>query len=461
MENKENLTINEQEKTRYLATNSNDLVNARYSLGLTETRLFLLALSQISPKDEELKAYKIYINEFLESIGADTKAYDNSKIMKPITKSLISKVIEITKKDGRPSQFNLVSTADYCKDEKGVYVLIGFNTYIKADLIQLKEKFLTYDLRYVLPCKSVHSVRLYQLLKQYLFKGERIESVANLKYMFEAEKQYTRYSNFKDKIIIQAQKELEEKTDICFKFEEIKSCRTITHIKFSIYKNQPKGKHAEPNQPKKEKAAEANQPTPPANPLTELLISLGFNEQQTKGIIKQQTPEFIKENANILLEMQKNGKINTNIPAFSNGFKTDFRPVKSAHEVEQETKQQEAKQEAEKRAKDHADREAINQLGVKIYNETLVVYTRDFFIKNQDLNTEFIKEFETKYIKSIIGATLFERNPETAKMAFIQNKKEQLNLNNELIKIAESDGYLLSFDNEQWQAIKNNQEKLF
>jgi len=169
----------------------------------------------------------------------------------------------------------------------------------------------------------------------------------------------------------------------------------------------------------------------------------------------------IKENANILLEMQKNGKINTNIPAFSNGFKTDFRPVKSAHEVEQETKQQEAKQEAEKRAKDHADREAISQLGVKIYTETLVIYTKDFFTKNQDLNTELIKEFETKYIKSVIGATLFERNPETAKMAFIQNKKEQLNLNSELIKIAESDGYLLSFDGEQWQAIKDNQEKLF
>jgi len=192
----------------YLATTSNDLVNARYSLGLTETRLFLLALSKISPNDAELQTYKIYIGDFLESVGIDTKAYENIKTMKPITRNLMSKVIEITKKDGRPSQFNLVSMADYCKDEKGVYVLIGFNTYIKPDLIKLKEKFLTYDLRHLLPCKSVYSVRLYQLLKQYLYKGERIESVENLKYMFEVEKKYTRYSNFKDKDILQAQAEL-------------------------------------------------------------------------------------------------------------------------------------------------------------------------------------------------------------------------------------------------------------
>jgi len=445
--------IKECNTVGYLATTSNDLVNARYSLGLTETRLFLLALSQISPNDTELQAYKIYIDDFLKSAGIDTKAYENIKKMKPITKNLISKVIEITQKDGRPWQFNLVSSAQYKKDEKGAFVEITFNTVIKPDLIQLKEKFLTYDLGYLLPCKSVYSVRLYQLLKQYIYKHERIESVENLKYMFEVENKYTRYSNFKEKVILSAQAELKEKTDIYFDFEEIKTGRSITSIKFLIHKQHPQPTTGT-SRPEQEQQTPGEQ-----HPLIKRLISLGFNEQQAKEIIKQQTPDFITENADILETLLKQNKINSGIPAFSRGFTKDFRQTKSALEMEQEAKQQQARQEAERIAKAKAELEKAEQLGQKIYNNSLTAYVDKFF-SNREQNAELIKEFETKYIKSGVGATLFKSRPETAKTAFIQTNK-QIDINTEVIKIAESDGYLLTFNGDQWQAVEDNQEKLF
>lgn len=435
------------------ATTSNDLVNARYSLGLTETRLFLLALSQISPNDEKLKTYRIYINDFLESVGADTRFYDNINIMKPITKKLISKVIEIVKKDGRPKQFNLVSMADYSKDAKGAFVELTFNQVIKPDLIQLKEKFLSYDLRYILPCKSVYSVRLYQLLKQFLYKGERIETVANLKYMFEIENQYKQYNDFKKKVILQAQTELKEKTDIYFDFEEIKTGRTITDIKFLIHKQKPQLATGA-IQP-----AEVRPVDQSADPIINRLTSLGFNEKQAQEITKRETPEFITANADILEELQRQGRINTSIPAFSKGFTKDFRQTKSAHETEQEAKQEQARQEAERIAKAKAEQEKAEQLGQKIYNESLKTYVNKFF-NDREQNAELIKEFETKYIKTGVGATLFKNRPETAKTAFIQTNK-QIDINTEVIKIAESNGYILTFNGEQWQAIEDNQEKLF
>ncbi|MGG7153656.1 replication initiation protein, partial [Clostridium neonatale] len=51
------------------------------------------------------------------------------------------------------------------------------------------------------------------------------------------EKSYSIYQNVKNRIILKAQKELKEKTDICFDFEEIKTGRKVTSIKFFIKSN--------------------------------------------------------------------------------------------------------------------------------------------------------------------------------------------------------------------------------
>jgi len=435
-----------------LATISNDLANSRYSLGVTETRLFLLALSQISPDDGDLKTYKIYINDFLKSIEADGKAYDNIKKMEKITDKLLEKKIMLRKSNGFAKQRPIFGIADYDKDEKGAFVNIGFNEFIKPELIQLKEKFLSLDLHYILTCKSVYSVRLYQLLKQFLYKGERTESIENLKYMFELEKEYKQYFDFKKKVILRAQAELKAKTDISFDFEEKKTGRAITHIKFIIHKQSPQ-LTAGASQP-----AEVRAMKPPASPIINRLISLGFNLKQAQEIAKRETPEFITANADILEELQRQGRINTNIPAFSKGFTKDFRQAKSAHEIEQEARQEQAKAEAERIAKAKAEQAKADDLGKTIYNKSLEIYTEIFF-SNTEQNSEFIKDFENRYIKTGVGAMLFKNRPETAKTAFIQTNK-QIDINTEVIKIAESAGYILTFDGIQWQAVEDNQEKL-
>ena len=44
-----------------------------------------------------------------------------------------------------------------------------------------------------------------------------------------------RSKNVKNRIILKAQQELKEKTDISFDFEEVKTGRKVTSIKFHIY----------------------------------------------------------------------------------------------------------------------------------------------------------------------------------------------------------------------------------
>jgi len=83
--------------------------------------------------------------------------------------------------------------------------------------------------------KSNYSMRIYQLLKQYQKIGYRNFNVEELRYLMKIPTSYS-YNHIKERVFVQAQKEMEEHSDITFKFEEIKTGRKITDIKFIIKK---------------------------------------------------------------------------------------------------------------------------------------------------------------------------------------------------------------------------------
>jgi plasmid replication initiation protein len=73
-------------------------------------------------------------------------------------------------------------------------------------------------------------------LKSNLFKGQITIELEELKNMTGAkEKAYSIYNNVKSKVLMQAQKELSNKTDISFEFEELKTGRKVTALKFYIH----------------------------------------------------------------------------------------------------------------------------------------------------------------------------------------------------------------------------------
>ena len=68
------------------------------------------------------------------------------------------------------------------------------------------------------------------------FKKQVIIELEELKSIIGAnEKTYSVYQNVKTKCILQAQKELKKLTDIRFDFEEIKTGRKVTSLKFYIH----------------------------------------------------------------------------------------------------------------------------------------------------------------------------------------------------------------------------------
>lgn len=221
----------------YLVTKSNYFImNSSYDLSLEEQKIILTLASMVQPTDEEFKPYKFKINDFMELLGVDTKT-KYTEIPK-ITKELMKKVFEIQEGD------TLIQTAwlSGAKYKKGSgEVELTFSPYLKPYMLQLKEKFTQYQLANVLTMKSKYSPRVYEILKCNEFKkqGYTEVEVEELRRLLKAENIYPLYADFKRKVIQQAQKELKALTDISFEFEEIKTGRKVTALRFYIHQNKP------------------------------------------------------------------------------------------------------------------------------------------------------------------------------------------------------------------------------
>jgi plasmid replication initiation protein len=220
----------------YVVTKSNNLINCNYNLSLQEQKIILTLASMVQPQDTEFAEYEFKIKDFIKLLGIK----DQSKYteLPKITKELKKKVFEIT--EGTDLiQVSWLGGVRYKKNE-GLLIL-SLDKGLKPYMLGLKELYTSYKLENVLSLKSKYSIRLFEILKSNLFKKTIEIELEELKKMVGAtEKTYNIYNNFKRKVLIQAQKELNYKTDIYFEFEEIKNGRKITSIQFHIKANKTK-----------------------------------------------------------------------------------------------------------------------------------------------------------------------------------------------------------------------------
>jgi plasmid replication initiation protein len=217
----------------YIVTKSNKLITCNYELSLQEQKIILTLASMVQPQDTEFKEYEFKIKDFIELLGIK----DQSKYteLPKITKELKKKVFDI--EEGTDLiQVSWLGGVRY-KRKEGILIL-SLDKGLKPYMLQLKELYTSYRLENVLSLKSKYSIRIYEILKSNSFKKNIEIKLEDFKNMIGAkEKAYNTYANVKNRIIIQAQKELELKTDINFDYEEIKTGRKVTSIKFIIRQN--------------------------------------------------------------------------------------------------------------------------------------------------------------------------------------------------------------------------------
>ncbi len=218
-----------------IVVKNNDLINSRHELTLSEMRIILHMITLIHKDDEDFKEYRIFIRDFVDK--TETKHKGEYERAKEITRKLLERVLEVPKGKGF-LQTHWISSVEYY-DGKG-YVDLTFDSKLKPYLLQLKKRFTKYNIQHILHLRSVYSIRIYELLKQYEKIGERIIDVDNLKTLLMIEDKYKLYADFKRRVLNNSCKELKKHTDIYFNFNEIKVGRRVKKIKFIIIPNENK-----------------------------------------------------------------------------------------------------------------------------------------------------------------------------------------------------------------------------
>ena len=223
------------DKEKLVVRESNQLIESRHPLTLTEMKLFLLMLSEIKFEDKEFQTYRVYIKSFLDNIDSKrTSLWTQSKV---ITKKFLQRVIEL-KTDTGFIQTHFISHIEYFDGEG--YIEYSFHKSLKPHLLQLKKSFTSMDILNVLSCHSIFSIRIYQLLKSFEGLGKRKIRITDLKTLLMIEKKYTQWNDFKRFVLEKSRRELKKYSDIYFTYETHKKGRRYDSITFHIHKKSQK-----------------------------------------------------------------------------------------------------------------------------------------------------------------------------------------------------------------------------
>jgi plasmid replication initiation protein len=186
---------------------------------------------------ENQNIYEINIKEYLKKVALNIGDY---QYVKKVAKELFDKEFIMENRfEQKLEYYHFLSAVKY---DKGV-LKVEFSIMLMEYLLKIKSKYLRYEIKNIMSLNSKYSIRLYKILKdrfeqesRYNKKAELKISLDEMKELFEIPKSYN-YGMFKKRILEKAKKEFEEHTDIIFDYEEIKTGRKVTAIKFLIRLN--------------------------------------------------------------------------------------------------------------------------------------------------------------------------------------------------------------------------------
>jgi plasmid replication initiation protein len=136
-------------------------------------------------------------------------------------------------KDGKKIRW--LSSQKY-SEGKG-QITINFGREMLKEISGMVDYFTSYKLLAVSGFKSIHSVRVYELCKQFIGTGFRIVTVADFRLYLGLENEHADWRNLKKWTLDRTLKEINSKSDLTVNYTLIKKGRNIHAIKFLIDKN--------------------------------------------------------------------------------------------------------------------------------------------------------------------------------------------------------------------------------
>ncbi|MBF0354442.1 MAG: RepB family plasmid replication initiator protein [Alphaproteobacteria bacterium] len=401
-------------------TQANKLAEASYTMTLEEKRILLLLVSLVRCEDKDFKTYRIPITDIRDYLGLRTnKLYED---IKRVAEALLSRVLHIPEEGEGWLKVGWVSSARYVpKGYRGAEIAcldLSFSPEMKPYLLELKAHFSSYMLQNVAGLRSFYSIRLYEILKSRRRMKNVSFNVPELRKILKAETKYGNYKDFRNRVILIAQNELVEKTDIAFEYCESRKGRKVVCVSFSIRDNVPRTpprsiiaqtKPANDNQPPLLPSSEADKER-------ERLYNEAMAEGEQNGVrasamrelLVRHEPKHVLENIELARKrhLAAKGK-NVNlagltVAAISNDFAADERAKRQEAQARSEAR---ALAKTEQELEDEA-REAAQIARRRDINAKLQALPK---AKLKALRNAFTKEVKTGKHGAVLAASFAQR----------------------------------------------------
>lgn len=221
---------------------------ARTNLTLFEQKLVNYLISMVRPDDEEFKSYDIRVVDFARMVGVDAKhAYRD---FKTLVDGIDNKAFWY-EDDELLTKIHWVITPQYWK-KKGI-VTLRLDPILKSYLLNLRERFTEYELYNILSLKYKYSVRIYELLRSFQYRGYVVYSLQDLKALLcidEEAPTYKKFTTFRKNVLDKSIPEINAYTDLTVtceymdKNKEIiedtrKSRKAVEYISFRLRLKEP------------------------------------------------------------------------------------------------------------------------------------------------------------------------------------------------------------------------------
>jgi plasmid replication initiation protein len=271
-----------------LVIKSNSLIDLQTDLKLTQLKIFTKIIMH-TVQEPQKEFCRFSIQELMQEFHMTGSNYT---ALKSATAGMIRAVI-LKNKDGEV-QLPLFTKVSYKEGIVDMYL----HPELKPYILDIKQRYTKYFFKSITGLNSIYSMRLYELLKQYEFRNSRSFKLEDLRFLLNISTgKYAKYTDFRKRVILSSQKELEEKTDISFEFTEIRERRKVVRLDFKIisqYQN---------TQEQKETVSNSSENSLESTLKTKLLL----NTKQIETVLKQFDTAHIERNIAYTLK-QKNIK---------------------------------------------------------------------------------------------------------------------------------------------------------
>ena len=205
----------------------NDFIRSRLMIkNVLSGRILAVASSTVRIDDADFYTYSISVSHFFSDNNLSGDRYNQ---LKQSIKELSGGRLERKISKNNYAYYALFSKISY----NNGFIEMSFHPDLKPFFIDLKVHFTQYNLMDFLSLPSTYSQRIFEILKSWANLPEIIITVDELQSILDVPTSFLRdFSNFRYRVLDKAYKDINEKTNLKYEWEAIKTKNKVTAIRF-------------------------------------------------------------------------------------------------------------------------------------------------------------------------------------------------------------------------------------